>query len=380
MPLAEALYEHNFVAVPLDWHVVVADVINSTAAVEAGKHHEVNLMAAGGLITALNVASSENIEIPYFFGGDGGMVIVPEKILETVLESLSAHNENSIKNFDLQMYVGSMCVKDIMEAGHSLKIMKNRIGGLDKAVVIGDGLKYAEKTIKESYKRTPASFPMPPLNLEGMECRWDKVKPPQEQSQVICYLIEAMDPFEQIVLYREILLKMDGIFGNMQKRNPLSINRLRLVASFKKLKRELNAKYGSWKPFLVLWEYLGAVAGKIYFKYLKQKRDMTRREDLFKVVNNADTLVVNGMINTIITGNEDKRLKFDKYLSHLKSKNKIAYGSFVSNESVITCHITNQGSKHIHFVDGSNGGYTRAAKILKKTNDITKINMEVDMP
>jgi hypothetical protein len=31
----------------------------------------------------------------------------------------------------------------------------------------------------------------------------------------------------------------------------------------------------------------------------------------------------------------------------------------------MTCYIENRNNKHIHFLDGSNGGYTEAAKELK---------------
>jgi len=42
------------------------------------------------------------------------------------------------------------------------------------------------------------------------------------------------------------------------------------------------------------------------------------------------------------------------------------YGHFISKESIMTCYIQNRDSKHIHFVDGSDGGYTEASKELKR--------------
>jgi hypothetical protein len=45
-----------FVSVPPDWHVVVTDVKGSTALVAAGHHHEINLVATGSVIAALNIA------------------------------------------------------------------------------------------------------------------------------------------------------------------------------------------------------------------------------------------------------------------------------------------------------------------------------------
>lgn len=373
IPLAEVFYEENFTLVPLDWHVVIADVIDSTAAVNAGRHDDVNLVAAGSLVAALNVAKSKNVKIPYFFGGDGGTLIVPEKILEDVLSALDAHNRNSLKNFDLEMYIGSMGVKEIIDSGHYLKIAKYKYGtGLDKAAVVGDGLKYAEKFIKGSYKSISGQSSPRFLNLEGLECRWDKVKPPIKKNQVVCYLIEAVEPQNQIKIYHEVLLKMDDIFGNLQNRNPLSVHRLKLLASYRKIKRELKAKYDTLESASLFQNYLKTKIVKLFFKYIKLGKSLTSREYLSQVVSNADTIIVDGKINTIVTAEGVKCLKFDKYLSQLKSENKIIYGSCVSKESVLTCYIENRDSNHIHFVDGAEGGYTKAAKIFKKQFPITK--------
>ena len=108
LPIAEVFQDLNFLDVPSDWSVIIADVQNSTAAVAAGKHNDVNLVAAGSLIAALNIAKEKDIEIPFFFSGDGGALVVPEQLVEDVLTGLLAHNENSIKNFGLAMHIGSL--------------------------------------------------------------------------------------------------------------------------------------------------------------------------------------------------------------------------------------------------------------------------------
>ena len=72
LPITEIFQRDNFSDVPSDWAIIVADVRNSTAAVAAGKHNDVNLVAAGSLIAALNIAKEKGIEIPFFFSGDGG--------------------------------------------------------------------------------------------------------------------------------------------------------------------------------------------------------------------------------------------------------------------------------------------------------------------
>ncbi len=61
----------------------------------------------------------------------------------------------------------------------------------------------------------------------------------------------------------------------------------------------------------------------------------------------------------------DKRIQFLEYLSMQEKEGNLIYGHHISKESVMTCYIQNRNAKHIHFVDGSDGGYTEAAKEFK---------------
>ncbi len=114
LPISEVFQPHYFREVPPDWFVIISDVKNSTEAVNAGRHNDVNLVAAGSLVVALNIAKAKNIQIPFFFGGDGGTLLVPEQLLNEILIGLSLHNVNSIKNFGLELHIGSRQVKDIL--------------------------------------------------------------------------------------------------------------------------------------------------------------------------------------------------------------------------------------------------------------------------
>ena len=42
------------------------------------------------------------------------------------------------------------------------------------------------------------------------------------------------------------------------------------------------------------------------------------------------------------------------------------FGLFVSSESVMSCYVRNLNDRHVHFVDGAEGGYTNAASIIKR--------------
>lgn len=53
-------------------------------------------------------------------------------------------------------------------------------------------------------------------------------------------------------------------------------------------------------------------------------------------------------------------------MNALEKKREISYGLCISNEAVMSCYVPDMEDSHVHFVDGSEGGYTRAAGTLSK--------------
>lgn len=80
----------------------------------------------------------------------------------------------------------------------------------------------------------------------------------------------------------------------------------------------------------------------------------------------SDTLVIDGRINTVISGTKKQRELLEVALNDLERNGYIRYGLYVSKESVMSCYVRSMDEKHVHFVDGSEGGYTKAAGMLKK--------------
>lgn len=365
--LPELLQNDEFVDVPNDWFVIIADIKNSTTAVNAGHHNDVTLVAASALIVALNIAKDNNVEIPFFFQGDGGTVLVPPLIVTDVRNGLNVHNTNSITNFNLEFHIGSLSIEEIKKSGHWLKIAKVKFGkNMSKAIIIGDGLPYAEEIIKHNEEGIAAHTVVPDaLNMDGLECRWNKIRPLEESNEIVCYLIEATKPGLQAQVYADVLQKMDAIYGTLEKRNPISLKRLKLLLSVRKIKREMLARFGKWKQKYFLTAFLETFLGLLYFKFNLNINNLRGHDYLKQVVANAYILTIDGRISSIIASTSDKHKAFIEYLSQLEHTGMLVFGHFTSRESVMTCYIENRNENHIHFVDGTNGGYTEAAKEFK---------------
>lgn len=368
LPLAQLLQAENFHAVPPDWHVVVADVRGSTAAVAAGKHNDVNLVAAGALIAVLNAARAADVEVPFFFGGDGGTLLVPPVLLDAAMAALRAHALNVERNFGLSLHLGAVPVAEIMSAGHLPRLAKTQLPtGFAKAVLIGNGLLWAERVVKDADAKEEAKATEKLLaDLMGLECRWDRIKPPADGAEIVCYLIEALDPAQQINVFRDAIQQLDAIYGAPEKRNPLSLQRLKLLVSTRKMRIEMMARFGRWKWRYFAAEMLKTAAARVLLCTRTKLSDFDGATYLEEVVANADTLTLDGRINTIISGTAAQRQRFISYLDAEELAGRLLYGHHVATESVMTCYIQTRERDHIHFVDGSDGGYTAAAGELKR--------------
>lgn len=363
IPLSDLLMEeHLFYKIPDDWHVLITDVKNSTQAAMDGRHQTVNLVATGSIVAALNVAHKDNVLIPFFFGGDGATFIIPPSLLEPTLTALRQHKENTQKNFNLHLRVGHVPVADIYIGKSDLKVSKLKTSQLFTIpIVLGDGLTYAEKKIKSSDNQTqPPDLNLPELDMSGMHCRWDKIKPPAGNFEIVSLLVIARNGAAQAAVFRDVMIAIENIYGNAVKRKPISIDKLKIKATFGKIGAEMRTKLGGFNGFYLVKTWFASFLGKAYFKTKKGK------EYLYKLVDMSDTLVIDGKINTVITGNASQREQLDAALKKMEDEQRILYGLHVSNESVMSCYVRNMEDEHVHFVDGADGGYTKAAGVLKQ--------------
>lgn len=331
--LSELLMEeHLFYKVPDNWHVLITDVKKSTQAVADGLHETVNLVATGSIVAVLNIAYKANLSVPFFFGGDGATFILPPVILDNVLKALLIHQQNTEKNFKIELRVGYVPVKNIYANAHALQISKLKTSQLFSIpVVLGDGLTYAEKIIKgEDYAPDFLTGNDDDLDLSGMQCRWDKIKPPENYDEVVSLLVIATPGTNQPLAFKKCLDKLDEIYGDTEQRKPISVSRLKLKATLKKIEAEMRTKLGGYNIFYLIKNWSTTMLGILYFRTKKGKTY------LHQLVEFSDTLVIDGKINTVISGTRQQRKTLQIALDGMENNGEISYGLHVSNESVMS--------------------------------------------
>lgn len=363
--------ESSFSDVPNTWHVVVVDIQNSTQAVDDGKHHQINLTATGAIISVLNTIRKEkqNIEIPYFFGGDGATFLLPTLLLNKMIVVLENYSFHIKRNTNLILRVGHISVKDLNVQEASIRIVKHRLTEqLTIPIVLGNGLKKAEEIIKNTFvENNFTNFKEDLLNLEGMECRWKQINPSQTKNKVICLLLDATNETNQGAVYRDVLTKMDAMFGTFKSRQPIKSNKLNLNFSIFNIWEEMKITLVNKNLIYLFKNWIATLFGTLYLNLSRNGKQYLKQ-----IGQLSHTFMLDGMINTIFTAEQNKIDLFIAYLDQLEKDKKIIYGIHITHASVMSCYVLDRKTKHSHFVDGTEGGYTSAARMLKiKIENIT---------
>src|SRR5438876_6530380 len=133
---------------PDDWHVVVADVQGSTAAIARGLYKHVNVVGAASITAVLNAVRP--LEVPFVFGGDGATLCVPASVVGPVRQALMATRLMAEREFHLPLRVGMVPMPHIRRGGQDVLVARWRISPhCTQAVFSGGGLPFAEACIKD---------------------------------------------------------------------------------------------------------------------------------------------------------------------------------------------------------------------------------------
>lgn len=375
LPLLESFFEitnpYNFYAMPDEWYVAVTDIVNSTRAIQQGEYKKVNILGASPIVGILNRSNKDNI--PYTFGGDGCTICIAPALLDDTRNVLGASRQIGKRQYDLNLRAAIIPVRDIREAGHEIKVARYKVSEVyNQAIFSGGGLSFAEKTLKEEKieeYRIDAADDAKGTDFTGLECRWQEVG--QERKKVITMLIRSNPTLEHSdEVYKNVLEKMRSLFGFDDKTNPINASQLNMSMSLSSLMGEIQFRtFGmSWLQRLlyILKIETQIVLGK-FFMSLGYESSETNWA-LYKpdLALNSDHRKFDDMLRVVISGTEQQFQDLREFLEQQHEAGLLAYGFHISETAIITCMVFRYQREHVHFVDGSDGGYVKAAQNLKQ--------------
>ncbi len=374
LPLLDSFFQAsepaNFHPIPDDWFVAVTDIENSTEAVNSGEYKSVNILGASSIVGLLN--SSSRSQIPFTFGGDGCAICIPATLLETAKEVLSASREIGKSAYGLNLRAAIIPVRIIRQAGYDVKVARYKVSDVyAQAVFRGGGLTYAEDLLKSSDHRQyhiekPGNAR--DTDFTGLECRWQEVG--RQGKKVITILAKANPKLKDTeTIYQEMLHKMEEVFDFDSQTNPIAAEELQMNMSIRKLMGEIKFRTFGLNIFqrllYILKIELQILLGKLFMKF--GYRSSATDWSLYKpdLALNSDHRKFDDMLRVVISGTEEQCKEMRRFLQNQFEAYRLAYGIHVTDKAMITCMVFQYHREHIHFVDGSDGGYVQASKTLK---------------
>jgi Protein of unknown function (DUF3095) len=376
---SEAIEVRGHVAIPRDWWVVITDVVGSTNAIEAGDYKKVNTVGVACIAAVVNVDRS--IDIPFIPGGDGATFAVPDIFFQRVIAALRGSQKLARLSFGLDLRVGLVRVGDLAEQDFWVDVAKVRLSShMTQAALSGRGWNEAERRVKDADAKgvliVLEDEGPTEANFEGFECRWRGV--PSFNGHKLSLLVSAMsgDPAINIEIYQAVSDKIHDIYGDVVNYHPLQPKRMRLTFDPRLLSHEWRVRSGGES----LWHRLGYFMRMLFLNlagaYLVAHNVDTEsvRWSLYReeLVANSDFRKFDGMLRMVMDGSDIQAEQLERYLDSEFRVGRLVYGMYKSREALVTCLVQSYNGNHLHFVDGSDGGYALAARGLKQQLKLRK--------
>jgi Protein of unknown function (DUF3095) len=352
-------------ALPDDWSIGVADIVESTKAIAQARYKAVNM--AGASVIAAVANALEGREFPFVFGGDGAGFAVSPADLERAREALAATATWVEESLDLVMRVALVPVAAVRAQGLDVRIA--RFGPsptLSYAMFSGGGLGWAEAAMKRGEFAVPKAAPGTQPDLSGLSCRFEEI--PSARGLILSVLVvpaRGADPsaFRKVIEDVIVLVERSPDAGRPVppggpplKWPPAGVEyEARAARGGSLLRRRAFVLANTLFAYLIM-RFGISVGGFVPKAYVQQ------------VVENSDFRKYDDGLRMILDCTPELAAALTQRLAAAASAGVARHGLHRQDAAMMTCFTPSAlRSDHVHFIDGARGGYASAATALKAT-------------
>ncbi len=346
----------RYAPLPADWHVATCDVRDSTAAVEAGDYKHVNTVAA------------------FIFEGDGSAFCVPPELLGAARGALVKTRDVASRSFGLDLRVATLPVSRVRQAGFDILVARYQVSeNYVQSVFAGGGLAWADRFMKDPATAAQCAVDpsvAPSGSHEGLECRWQDI--PSRHGETVSLMVRATnpDPRAAAAVYGILIAKVREIYGTEEACHPIALSGLLMTFGSRRLDNEVGiiaadrGRLGQW--LYLMRTRLMVALGRLLMAYGLQTEETDWSRYKETLVRNSDVRKFNDIYRQILAGNAAQREKLTAWLEAGYARRELAYGLHVTDRAHMTCLVFNYSGRHLHFIDGADGGLFLAAKAFKE--------------
>jgi len=363
---SDVLDEARYVPVPDAWWIALCDVVMSTRAIEAGRYRSVNI-AGAALIAAVRNALPE-ADTPFVFGGDGATLLVPPEHRHTVEAVLAMTVTWVGEALDLELRAGLIPVAAVRANGHDLRIARYAVSPtVDYAMFSGGGLAYAEAAVKRGLHGVASAPRGAKPDLTGLSCRFEAVPAREGLVLSLIALPEAgADRNAVLAVLGGLLAEIEASPSNGR---PLPVDGPAMRPPWRGLREDARGAGASTGAGLLRLAHLFLSRGGAFvlFRLGVPFGRFSPRRYRRRLAANADFRKYDDGLRLTVTCPVAMAERIEARLAAARSAGLVRYGLHRQEAAVVTCISPSVlRDDHVHFVDGADGGYARAAAMLKR--------------
>ncbi|HSI41050.1 MAG TPA: DUF3095 domain-containing protein [Xanthobacteraceae bacterium] len=356
--------ETAYYPVPDDWSIALTDVVDSTSELLAGRYKTVNYAGAAVIAAVRNALGGA--QVPFVFGGDGACVLLAPDQGTRADAALAATVAWTRDELGLVLRAARIGVGQIRAAGYDLKVARYAPSpDIAYAMFDGGGLAWADRALKQGLHAVEAAPPGTLPDLSGLSCRFE----PSAARNGLVLSVMASPTGQDAAAAREVMERIIRLVESspaMGRPTPDEGPPLHWPPAGLELEAHATHKHGqslASRRVAVYWQTLLA------YLILRLRIPVGRfapTRYLRQVAANADFRKYDDGLRMTIDCSEATAAAIERELRAAEAAGLVHYGLHRQNSALMTCIVPSPtSSNHVHFVDGSGGGYARAAQALK---------------
>jgi hypothetical protein len=349
---------------PDDWFIGLTDVVGSTVAIENGRYKAVNMAGAAAISAVINAFGHQNF--PFVFGGDGVSFAVPGEYRDMAADALARTARWVEEDLELSLRAAMVPVGEIRTSGNDVKVARfGTSPAVAYAMFSGHGVEWAEAAMKQDRFAIAPAAPGARPDLTGLSCRW---KPIESSRGCILSMIvgpaDNADETDYDRLVGEIITLFDsgGRGGHPIPEHGPDFGWPPKGMDYEARAAATSDQRGKEKLKIAIISLIGWVLFKTGWKTKNFNPGHYRRMTGL----NTDFRKFDDVLRMTVDCDAETLTRAKDILSTAKTAGTIRYGIYEQDAAIMTCIVPSvETDDHLHFLDGADGGYALAAKMMK---------------
>ena len=349
---------------PDDWFIGLTDVVGSTLAIENGQYKAVNMAGAAAISAVINAFGHQNF--PFVFGGDGVSFAVPGEYRDMAADALARTARWVEEDLGLSLRAAMVPVGEIRTSGNDVKVARfGASSAVAYAMFSGHGVEWAEAAMKQDRFAIAPAAPGARPDLTGLSCRW---KPIDSSRGCILSLIVGPADHADEAAYDRLVGEIISLFDSEGRGgHPIPEHGPDFGWPPKGMDYESRAaapadQRGKEKRKIATISLIGWILFKTGWKMKNFDPGHYRRMTGL----NTDFRKFDDVLRMTVDCNGETLARAKDILVAAKAAGIIRYGIYEQDAAIMTCIVPSiETDDHLHFLDGADGGYALAAKMMK---------------